>query len=296
MTLRFNKVSRADGVDGHFLPDDKRVTVKPSEFPDPIYPEDAGFWDQFTDTLHAVCMAHDRARMTRGVSPALEPVINSSAVKAAELVHKDMMSDIMLIGFKAIRIKQWRGFTGLGGKFTDRAVLLNHLMGWAAHAVSANSFCAKWEFMMPRPEEVAGALARGEMDAPDDVMLQLSDAFDLKSLGADQTIFTAYPEGCPGHPSYNAMHSAAASACAAVIKAMMQLDDTDTAQIDLTARNMAHFRSVAGVHYPADNSVGLWLGQETVRRLLPAKMLAEFGVPVAQTVAALEATHFDWLG
>lgn len=290
MTIRFTKAAREQGVDGHFLTVDSRVTVKPSEFQTPLHPEDAGYWDQFDAVLKAVCAAKQNAIMRNQMSPALVPVTGGNAATAAKLVHKDMPTDIMLIAFRAIKEKRFR----LGRGFTDGPVLLNHLMSWAAHAVSANSFCAKWHFMAARPEEIAGAIARDEIDAPDTIKLRLFTAFDREAIIQNQRTFTMYDEGSPDHPGYNAMHAAAASAGASIILAMMDLDDDDRAQVVHTAYDMAHFRSTAGVHTPQDNNVGLWLGQETVQRLLAGKM-AEFGIARADTEKALSNASVQWI-
>lgn len=293
MPIRFTKATRETGVDGHFTADDPRVSVRPEEFPTPIYPEDEGFWDQFLDTIAKACQAHDNARYARGVSPALEKVVKQNARNAANLVHADWPHEILTHAAQAVT-SPWRDIPGLSGKFTDRVVMLNHLMGWAAHAVSPNSFAAKWHFMMPRPEEVAGAIARGELEAPYEVEMALYDMISKEDLIADQRKFTLYPEGSPDHPSYNAMHSAAAGAAATVVKFMFDLSDEDLHMVNLTAHNMAFFRTVAGVHYPQDNRVGLWMGQETVKRLLPQKMESEFGVSAQVVADAIEAILVDW--
>ena len=290
MDLRFTKATPENGVDGYFSSVDSRVTVKPSEFPKPLHPEDAGYWSEFGTVMTAVCEAKAGSIVRNQISPALVAETGGNAARAAHLVHKDMPTDIMLMGFKAIKEKKFR----LGRGFTDGPVMLNHLMAWAAHAVSPNSFCAKWHFLAARPEEVAGAIARDEIDAPDAIKMRLFHSFERTALVENQRTFTMYPEGSPDHPGYNAMHAAAAGAGAAIILAIMDLDEDDKNQVRHTAYDMAHFRSRAGVHTPQDNNAGLWLGQETVRRLLAGKM-TDFGVDAPLVDAALEAAQVDWL-
>lgn len=294
MTIRFTKAPRETGVDGFFQPDDTRVTIEPSEFPKPLYPEDEGFWDEFSDTLDMVCAAHDRALNRREVSPLLGGIAGSTARSGADLVHSDFPTAIMTEAVLNLKKPTWRDF-GLRNGFTDGPVLLGHLIGWASHVVSPNSFCAKWHFMVPRPEEVAGAIARGELDAPEMIQQRLFNMVPRSVLAGRQEAFTVYDEGCPNHPSYNAMHSAAAGAQATVIKVLFDLSEEQTAQVNLAARNMAFFRSNAGVHYPQDNRAGLWLGQETVSRLLSDKM-REFGADSAEVQAAIDAAQTDFLG
>jgi hypothetical protein len=89
------------------------------------------------------------------------------------------------------------------------------------------------------------------------------------------------------------MHSAAFGAQAAVIRVMLTLSPDEAQDVDLAARNGAYFRNVAGVHYPQDNRVGLWLGGETVRRALPAK-LAAIGYDQVEVEQILTDTVFDW--
>lgn len=291
--IRFNKKIRSEGVDGNFTDDNPRVLVKPNEFPTPLYPEDGEFWKEFATTIECVGMAHDNARYLRGVSSALQDHGIRDAKSAANIVHKDWPTDIMLIGAKFAK-SGYKTFTNLENSvFTDKVVLLNHLMAEAAWQVSASSFCAKWHFMVPRPEEVAGAIARNELDAPDQIKMCLYDLVPQTQLASNQISFTMYPEGCPNHPSYNAMHSAAASAAGTVIKVMLDLSDTDRQMIDLTQRNMAYFRTTAGVHYPQDNSTGLWLGQEVVKRWLPQKLL-DLGVTRPEIDSALLNAETDW--
>lgn len=292
--IRFNKATRANGVDGQFEFNNPRVTVQPTELPTPLYPEDPGFWIQFQAVLDSVTKAKENSKLTLGVSSALEPIILRSALNAAEIVHNDLPTEIMLHGFRAIQNKVWRDIGLLGG-FTDKVVLLNNVMSFAAHAVSANSFCAKWHWMVPRPEEVAGAIARDEIEAPDDIVLQLFDCYNRPTLASQQKSFTTYPEGCPGHPSYNAMHSAAAGAGALALKVMMDLNEDDMNMINLTARNMAYFRTVAGVHYPQDNAVGLWLGEETVARVLPNFLADNYGVDPVLIDVIISSNRFGWL-
>lgn len=293
MVLRYSKTPADESVDAHFKADDPRVVVKPSEFPKPLHPEDDGYWAQFSTTVDAVCAAKDAARMRHGVSPAIEKAGVTNAAKAAELVHADWPTDIALLGAKFVT-SPFRDIAGLNGVFTDKVVLLNHLMAWAAWQVSASSFCAKRHFLAARPEEVAGAIARDEIDAPESIKIRLFDAIPRAALSENQRSFTMFSEGSPTHGSYNAMHAAAGSAAATVIRVLLGLSEDDIRTINLTAYNTAHFRTSAGVHNPQDNDCGLWLGQEVVARTLPDK-LKEMGVRTGAIEYVLKDTRVDWL-
>merc|ERR1719263_2153745 len=92
--------------------------------------------------------------------------------------------------------------------FVNTHVLLARLAGWAVSVVSPAAFASKWHHGRARPEEVAWAVARGQLPSAPWAVAQAIQAMNLTSA-AD---FTAYPEGSPRHPSYPAMHSAASSA------------------------------------------------------------------------------------
>lgn len=286
MVLRFTKATKADGVDGNIDPIEARVLVKPQEFPSPIYPEDGGFWDEFMHVVDQVSQAKHKLPITSAFADCL-PIKYMD--QAAALVHKDWPSDIMVMVGKVLS-SPLRFTSG----FTDGTVLVNALIGEAALAVSPSSFAAKWHFMAARPEEVAGAIARGEIDVPQTVRMRLFDVFDMDALAKDQRTFTMYPEGSPKHPSFNAMHAAAAGAGAAILRAMFILNEDDRDEVNLCAWNMAHFRSAAGVHFPRDNSVGLWLGEEVVSRWLPNRLQA-LGIDAAAVAAALASERVEWV-
>lgn len=295
MTLRFTKATRAAGVDGSFYDVDPRVLVKSHEFPAPLYPEDPMFWGQMHEVIQEVCAARDRANYMRRFSAPLRAMGNKTAADAARIVHQDWPGDILLIAAKAVASRGFRTFTRTTqSNFTDATVLLNHLLNMAPWIVSPSSFCAKWVYMVPRPEEVAGAIARGQIMAPDWVMHALRNMMDLSIIAADQRKFTMYPEGSPKHPSYSAMHAAAGGAAATIIKTMLTLDSESTHSVNVTAENMAHFRATAGVHYPRDNAVGLWLGQEAVTRWLPGYLHAELGFDIAQVQSIIASVRCDW--
>lgn len=74
----------------------------------------------------------------------------------------------------------------------------------------------------------------------------------------DGKLLTAYPEGCPNHPSYPAGHaSAAAGGLVSLIKEFPNLTDHQLKRIIDMGYSWAMFRSFAGVHHAVDNVVGL---------------------------------------
>ena len=102
---------------------------------------------------------------------------------------------------------------------------------------------------------------------------------------------SAFPEGCPTHPSYPAAHATNAGACATVLKAFFNEDyhmpdPVEAAsdgsavmpwkgqpltlgnEINKLANNIAMGRDAAGVHYRSDSINGLFVGEEQALGLL----------------------------
>ena len=74
----------------------------------------------------------------------------------------------------------------------------------------------------------------------------------------DGKLLTAYPEGCPNHPSFPAGHaSAAAGGLVYLIKEFPNLTDYQLKKIIDMGYSWAMFRSFAGVHHAVDNIAGL---------------------------------------
>jgi hypothetical protein len=102
---------------------------------------------------------------------------------------------------------------------------------------------------------------------------------------------SAFPEGCPTHPSYPAAHATNAGACATVLKAFFNEDyhmpdPVEAAsdgsavmpwkgqpltlgnEVNKLANNIALGRDAAGVHYRSDSINGLFVGEEQALGLL----------------------------
>jgi hypothetical protein len=102
---------------------------------------------------------------------------------------------------------------------------------------------------------------------------------------------SAFPEGCPTHPSYPAAHATNAGACATVLKAFFNeeypIPDPVEAtsdgsaltpwkgeqltlgnEINKLANNIVLGRDAAGVHYRSDSVNGLFGGEQQALALL----------------------------
>ena len=105
--------------------------------------------------------------------------------------------------------------------------------------------------------------------------------------------FTAYPEGCPRHPSWPAMHSAASSA-SLWMSVVFDLTPRQYCQAKLTDYAVSYGRLVAGVHYDTDNIDGLNMGQAVIADALADKLVERFGADRAAVEKKIEAMRFDW--
>lgn len=102
---------------------------------------------------------------------------------------------------------------------------------WAIHAALVETFHVKYWFGQVRPELY----------------------FDTGQL------ISSYP--CPNHPAYPAGHAAIAGATVQSWVDHVELEPADVAAIEDAGLLYAHFRTVAGVHWPSDNDAGFRLGR-----------------------------------
>ena len=96
--------------------------------------------------------------------------------------------------------------------------------------------------------------------------------------------FTAYEEdGCPMHPSYPAMHSAA-STCSYWIPALCRITAAQYCEALRVDYATAYARTVAGVHYPMDNIVGTLLYYVICCYVTLRYVLSLFGLRVVRAL------------
>merc|ERR550539_244761 len=171
--------------------------------------------------------------------------------------------------------------------FVNKQVMLSRVIGWAVSVVSPTAFAAKWRRGRPRPEEVAKAIIDGDprvAGAPSDVVARVQ-ALNLTKTGAAD--YTAYTNGSPKHPSWPAMHSAASTA-SVYLPVVLNLNAAQIRETQLVDCAVATFQSFAGVHYETDNMAGLAIGQEVIRRELPAMLHRNYGSSIAKVQEKLE--------
>jgi hypothetical protein len=176
--------------------------------------------------------------------------------------------------------------------FIGEQVRLSTLNTWSVGVVSAVNFAVKFYVGQPRPEEIAWMIYRGELTAADGVPQTLMN--DIKSMTlTNSTSFTAYPEGCPTHPSWPAMHSAASSA-SLWLAVVANLTEEQYCQVLRTDYAVAYARTVAGVHYPMDNIGGLNLGQEVIADRLADHLAYTYGGEAKCYQRKIDLLRFDW--
>jgi len=152
-----------------------------------------------------------------------------------------------------------------------------------------------------RPEAYGGlvqAAASGQASYPIHPDVLNSEAIArTESKYGSLLLSSAYAEGCPQHPSYPQAHAAIAGACATFLKAafdgnvqfntlrpvqvasddglsLIPYTETDATQVTVNgeinklASNIGMARNFAGIHWRADYSEGLRLGEAVAMSLL----------------------------
>jgi hypothetical protein len=178
--------------------------------------------------------------------------------------------------------------------FIRYQVTLAELNTWAIGMIAPYNFGLKWYAGRARPEETVWYIAKrpaSELIAsgvPADIVSEVH-AMNLNS----PLEFTAYPEGSPPHPAWPAMHSAA-SVVSFWLPVVMNLTQAQICEAKALDYGVAYGRTISGVHFPTDNSVGLNLGQELLVRKLSALLKARFGADIDSVRRKMETMRHDW--
>jgi membrane-associated phospholipid phosphatase len=176
--------------------------------------------------------------------------------------------------------------------FIGTLVRLAALNTWSISTVAPINFAAKWHAGRIRPEEAAWKIANGEItenDCDNTELVRLIKSMNLTNA----TSFPQYPEGCPNHPSWPAMHSAASSA-SLWLAVVAKLTPEQYCQVLRTDFAVAYARTVAGVHYPSDNTAGLNMGQTVIAETLADHLVSTYGSNKAAVEAKISRLRFDW--
>ncbi|MDH4116964.1 MAG: vanadium-dependent haloperoxidase [Acidimicrobiia bacterium] len=196
--------------------------------------------------------------------------------------------------------KAQAAFVNFGGPMVLDAV------GRVGRAALQAAWYQKWlVHRRIRPEHFSARVETtrtGSAPCPIHPALAASEAYSrVVGEQGNALLSQAYPEGCPGHPSYPAGHAVLAGAFSTVLKAFFDVSfsvpspvvpSTDgTAlvshagsltvggELDKLAANIARGRDIAGVHWRSDGLEGVVLGEQVaigVLRDLRQTVLEDF--------------------
>lgn len=281
------------------LPSGHGVTVHPRELGAPPAPDSEAFAMELAQVARMRIACLRREPLSRYASlPRLFQ--NMTMDEACEAVHRDapnywsgrlaqqFLDEGAPINPRALPAQ-------VGAAFVNRNVLVHSLCGAMAFAVARSSFAAKWYYGQIRPEEAMASVRTGAIHVDKETRRTIERLHTMVgyAVGGDPALATAYPEGCPMHPSYPAMHSAIS--CSSVYLPVV-LDLTE-AQVEEARRLdycVAWFRTLAGVHYLSDNVAGLALGQRCVQQDLPELLSRATGASAAAVRSEAKRYEVDW--
>mmetsp|Transcript_87 Transcript_87/g.222 ORF Transcript_87/g.222 Transcript_87/m.222 type:complete len:464 (-) Transcript_87:473-1864(-) len=282
----------------------------------PLYPGDEGFWDEFWKVVDARIARENNSsafdynkwpdtwedRNSTKLSPWPASDIDYGQLSlgdVAEAVNGEYPAYHQQIFIKMLFKDGVKLDPGLGqpfrstNDFIGKPVRMATINTWVFEAVAPVNFMLKWHFGMPRPEEVAYKIFRGDFTEEDELppeLVEVIQAMDLK----DAHDFTAYKStGSPFHPSFPAMHSAGSS-CSLWLAALCDLTPEQYLEALRVDYAVATGRTVAGVHYEQDNIAGLNIGQRIIREQLPDFLEDMYGYDSRMVAKKLKLLSFDW--
>ena len=278
-----------------FTPSNPRVLVHPTDLTPPTHPGDPGYFAELEKVVDV--------QLARRAGCGVEAVLGDRVPKlfegysleqAAAAVHKDLPTE-----WPTALLKQ---FLAEGARidgtvvpqlsqadFVNSVVTAAGVLGMATAAVSPSAFACKWHAGRARPEEAVWAIHQGELAGVPPELKAKIDALELTSAEG----FTAYPEGCPRHPSWPAMHSAA-SISSMVLAVLLDLDEAQLREAQNLDYAVATFRTAAGVHFETDNLAGLEIGQRAIEAWLPDFLAQCAGADPEVVRAKIERVRHDW--
>lgn len=162
--------------------------------------------------------------------------------------------------------------------------LVDHTMDHPTdlHRFAAKHFAGRYELVAKRKPASVGVdfLGARKFDAQVAELMHeaLVDCFQAKYFFARLRPEHFFKAGrlvttyrCPPHPAYPAGHGAIAGATLQAWRVLTVAEDSVYEELELAAQHFAHYRTLAGVHWPTDNSAGFDSGVATVRRKLRSK-------------------------
>mmetsp|Transcript_13397 Transcript_13397/g.28150 ORF Transcript_13397/g.28150 Transcript_13397/m.28150 type:complete len:526 (-) Transcript_13397:370-1947(-) len=264
----------------------------------PIYPGETGYWDELRTVVEAqIARRQGDSPSSMNTWPAIweEKTTLEDIAKAVQGEYPGLHQSTMIETLFKEGVEMDRDMSPFRSAvdFIGTDVRLASINTWAFEAVAPVNFMLKWHIGMPRPEEVAWMIYKGqytsEADGVPEDLVALIQSMNLEHA----TSFTAYEDGSPMHPSFPAMHSAG-STCSYWIPAICKVTADQYCEVLRVDYAVAYARTIAGVHYNMDNIAGLNIGQRIIREKMPTMLAERYGYDAAQLVAKLEALSFDW--
>ena len=282
----------------------------------PFYPGDEGFWDEMWRVLESQIARESgesasdmygwpdtwEERNSVKLSPWPASDINYGDLSlgdVAEAVNGEYPAYHQQILIKKLFKDGVKLDPGLGqpfrsaNDFVGKPVRMATINTWVFEAVAPVNFMLKWHFGMPRPEEVAYKIFRGDFTEDDEIPEDLVE--EIQAMDLDNAHdFTAYKStGSPFHPSFPAMHSAGSS-CSLWLAALCDLTPSQFLEALRIDYAVAMGRTVAGVHYEQDNIAGLNIGQRIIREKLPEFLEEMYDYDIKLVADKLQKLSFDW--
>lgn len=278
-----------------FLPTNPRVLVQPEVLDPPTHPGDAGYWSELEKVVD-IQIARAQGKTVADLLGDRTPKLfqGYSLDQAAEAVHRDLPADWPTALLEQLLTDGAKFDSSVvphlsQDDFVNTIVTTVGVLGMATAAVSPSAFACKWHEGRARPEEAAWGVDQGELaGAPSKLKTK------IRALGLQTPeSFTAYPEGCPKHPSWPAMHSAA-SISSMVLAVLFDLNEDQLAETRNVDYAVSTFRTVAGVHFESDNIAGLKIGQKVMEEWLPDFLAQYAGADPDVVRAKIEKIRHDW--
>lgn len=225
--------------------------------PRPIYPGEAGFEEALYEVIETrakvVHMEWPTQYLTSkhpvpGMGDDVPFLLNHMQIgrgnpeTCAQVVAMDKPSDLGL--------ELWNRVIQAGGKLKDKYkakngntpfveafARFNAELGFACYVALDKIFDVKYHWMLERPETV-------------------------KNIPG--CIFTGDRYGAPNHPAYGAGHGAVAGITLELIKRFFNLAGDLLNMVIDACYQFAHWRTLLGVHYRADNDLGMEVGASVI--------------------------------
>eukprot|EP00588_Corethron_pennatum_P005334 CAMPEP_0194284666 /NCGR_PEP_ID=MMETSP0169-20130528/28246_1 /TAXON_ID=218684 /ORGANISM="Corethron pennatum, Strain L29A3" /LENGTH=593 /DNA_ID=CAMNT_0039030551 /DNA_START=184 /DNA_END=1965 /DNA_ORIENTATION=+ len=258
------------------------------------------FWKELRDVLEVRAVRLRGGGLRDGGLPWEVPIMwsNYTYADAAKAVHNEYPGKIQadfiqtIAASGPINVDESIIPLNSNAKFVGSIVMLAALNTWAVMAVGPTNFALKWKHGRVRPEEIVWLIAQNKLTQRDGVPLDILRTIRTLNLPSPSS-FTAYSEGCPNHPSYPAMHSAASSISfwLSVVLDLTPQQEEEARRLDYA---VSYARTVAGVHFVSDNVAGMTLGQELVARELPGYLEQWYGADAKKVREKIRKKRFSW--